>query len=204
MKDTSIDNKYRILRANRPELFVERPQGEYQIQPEGGEVCYEDSYVLVIRDPVITPAGSLGSYLRIISPPNRAPGAVILPVAADSVILLQHPRHALGRSVLEAPRGFGEVGEEAEACARRELMEELGCSALALHSLGNVYPDSGLLETRVALFAANVTECPLVTEVGVNAITLSIRAFEEAIREGAVEDGFTIAAFCRARLLGLL
>jgi 8-oxo-dGTP pyrophosphatase MutT (NUDIX family) len=55
-----------------------------------------------------------------------------------------------------APSGFVEPGETTEASALRELEEEasLTCAPSDLHPLGLLLLDPGVLEARVALFAA--------------------------------------------------
>ena len=59
--------------------------------------------------------------------------------------------------MLELPSGAIEPGEAPEAAARRELLEETGCEAGELVSLGQFHVDSGRLETQQwAFFAPDV------------------------------------------------
>jgi len=55
--------------------------------------------------------------------------AAVLPVTPQKqIVLTREYRHGLGRIVHSLPGGTARNGESAEACARRELMEETGYS----------------------------------------------------------------------------
>ena len=56
--------------------------------------------------------------------------AAVLPLTADRKVVLTHEyRHGLGRVAVALPGGTAEDGENPEACARRELLEETGLEA---------------------------------------------------------------------------
>jgi 8-oxo-dGTP pyrophosphatase MutT (NUDIX family) len=65
-------------------------------------------------------------------------------------------RHQFESEVWQAPSGFVDEGEEPAATARRELEEEtaFNCAPEHILPLGTLMPDAGLIEARVALFAA--------------------------------------------------
>jgi ADP-ribose pyrophosphatase YjhB (NUDIX family) len=83
-------------------------------------------------------------------------GVAVVPVRAGAILLLNHYRHPVSQFVWELPRGFIDAGEEPADAARRELEEESGmvCGRQDLISLGTFFPDPGILQARVALFAA--------------------------------------------------
>ena len=195
--------RYDELRQSRPDLFVVRDENCYPIR-SGGEVIAENAHFLLLDDQVLSPDGKQSSYLRVVSPTDGSPGAAILPIADGMIVLLDHPRHAIGQRALEVPRGFGEQGETAENCARRELEEELGVSAEQLVPLGGLHPDTGLLAAEVALFAATVPSAGWKTESGVEVQLMSVADTEKAICEGSISDSFTIACVYRARLRGII
>ncbi|GHF51482.1 NUDIX domain-containing protein [Streptomyces morookaense] len=213
---------YDRLRAARPELFGNSPGGiEILLDPARIEearrsvgagtdepvgVVYADRFVTVVRDAVRFPGGALGLYVRLV-PTAESPGAVVLPlVGADGIVLVEHYRHATRRWHWEAPRGMGAAGATGAANAVRELEEELGAQAEELVPLGALHPDSGLLGEHVELFAARIRGTgALDTAEGIRrASTVSRRTAEEMIASGAITCAFTIAAFTRARLKGLL
>jgi ADP-ribose pyrophosphatase len=84
--------------------------------------------------------------------------AAICAVTEDGrVPLVRQFRPAVEDSVLELPSGAIDPGEEPEAAIRRELLEETGCEAGEIVTLGVLHTDSGRMETRQwAFFARDV------------------------------------------------
>jgi ADP-ribose pyrophosphatase len=201
--------KYLALLAERPDFFATRTENVFPIleaDPYVSGVFYEDAYVKLVRDNVRFPSGNAGGYLRIISPPSGAIGVAILPIVDHQILLLRHPRHATGMIHLEIPRGFGEEKEEHCESARRELAEEIGWEADKLVDLGLLFPDSGLLTAKVNLFAAEIRGAPasFTPEVGTEIVIHSIDDCIQMIGDGRISDSFTIAAFMRAQLIGVI
>ncbi len=80
-------------------------------------------------------------------------GAVaILPVDGDEVVLIRQYRAAIDGWILEAPAGTLEEGEEPDACAARELIEETGLAAAELVPLGPVYTTPGFSDEVIHLY----------------------------------------------------
>jgi ADP-ribose pyrophosphatase len=107
-------------------------------------------------DTVRFPDGSVGELEMI-----RHPGAsAVVPFASDprspdpEVLLIRQFRHAADRYVWEVPAGRLGPGETPEACARRELEEEAGVTAGALHRLTTIYTTPGFTDERIHLFLA--------------------------------------------------
>ena len=84
------------------------------------------------------------------------PGAVvILPVDAQGRLLwITQYRYAAGRTLLELPAGTLEEGEEPEACARREVVEEVGFAAGTWQALGGFYSAPGFCSEYLYAFLA--------------------------------------------------
>jgi 8-oxo-dGTP pyrophosphatase MutT (NUDIX family) len=85
------------------------------------------------------------------------PGAVgILAVDDSHVWLTRQPREAAGMTAsLEIPAGKLDVpGEAPEACARRELVEEIGKQAERWEEIDAFYTSPGFSDERVWLFLA--------------------------------------------------
>jgi nudix-type nucleoside diphosphatase (YffH/AdpP family) len=92
---------------------------------------------------------------------DHGSAASVLPFdAARRVALLARlPRvgpayHGLDPRVMEAAAGMIDDGEAADACARREAMEELGVRLDALDFVANCWPAAGHSGERVALYLA--------------------------------------------------
>ena len=213
-----MDRNYIDLIKERPELFRNSgEEGEIRIltgseaimsieeelQKEIG-ILYEDDYIILLRDAVIFPDMSRGTYIRII-PREADGGVVILPVLEEKILLLRHYRHSLRRFVWEVPRGFGEAGLTAEENAVKELAEETGIIDPVLEYLGKVCPDSGTRSDQVSVFRVKLS--PAYTfksrdeKEGIDAYRLvSKRELRELVGSGDMIDGFTLSAVALACL----
>lgn len=149
---------------------------------------------------------------HIIDQKNGQSGCAVLPIDRfGNIVLVRQKRIALDATVWEAPRGYAEVGEDATHCARRELNEETGLHSEELDfvSLGCVSPDSGLLSTRVSLFAAisnnafsglRQIDSAEIAEVGI----FSPAEQKSLIASNELVDGFTLSLLLKATYAGLL
>jgi ADP-ribose pyrophosphatase len=165
-------------------------------------VAFKDQYTLILRDAVQHPDGSLGTYIRMISP---IPGVVILPVWQQKVLLIRHFRHATRAWHLEIPRGFGSSMDTLRS-AQRELAEEIDASNVSWESLGDTYPDTGATNSVVALFFAEVHSYgkPDTKEAISDIIPVPIEEFERMISESELTDGYLLAAYARAKAKRLI
>jgi ADP-ribose pyrophosphatase len=175
-------------------------------------VVYEDPYLIVLRDAVRKPNGSLGTYVRTL-PASGSAGAAVLPLLDGKIVLLRHFRHATRKWHLEIPRGYGEEGVSAADQARQELWEEIEAVADNLIHLGPFHSNTGAASDQVELFLAEISAVgsPQADE-GIDAI--EIRTPQQVARlisennaddiQPTITDSFTIGAFTRAWLRGLL
>ena len=92
---------------------------------------YSGRVISLDEDTVRFPDGSTGTLAVV-----RHPGAsAIVPFLSDprgenpTVLLIRQYRHATGGYLFEVPAGRLDAGEKPEDCARRELLEETGCTA---------------------------------------------------------------------------
>lgn len=86
-------------------------------------------------------------------------GAAVLPVLDDGrILLIRQLRPAVGGRVLELPAGRLEPGEPPEACAWRELQEEVGYRPGRLERLGEIFSSVGFCNERIHLFVARELE----------------------------------------------
>jgi ADP-ribose pyrophosphatase len=107
-------------------------------------------------DTVRFPDGSTGE-LEIF----RHPGAsAVVPFLSDptgedpQLLLIKQYRYAAGGYVYEIPAGRLDAGEDPEACARRELEEETGCTASGVQFLTTIFTTPGFCDERIHLFMA--------------------------------------------------
>lgn len=107
-------------------------------------------------DQVRFPDGTTGE-LEIIRHPGASAVVPFLtdPASADpQVLLLKQYRYATGGTIYEIPAGRLEPGEAPESCARRELLEETGCSATSIVPLTSMFTTPGFTDERIHLFMA--------------------------------------------------
>lgn len=107
-------------------------------------------------DSVRFPDGNAGELEMI-----RHPGAsAVVPVLSPDgtmdpeILLIRQYRYAAEGVIWEIPAGRLDPGEEPEACARRELLEETGMEAERLEKLTTIYTTPGFTDERIHLFAA--------------------------------------------------
>jgi len=86
----------------------------------------------------------------------RHPGAVAIValVGDDQVVMIRQYRHAAGEVLWELPAGVLMPGEEPAACARRELVEEVGYQAGEVIPVISVFPSPGFSSEIIHVFVA--------------------------------------------------
>ncbi|MGP1272480.1 MAG: NUDIX hydrolase [Phycisphaerales bacterium] len=87
----------------------------------------------------------------------RHPGAVIvIPLLEHGgLVMVRQPRAAIGERLVEFPAGTLEPGEDAGACAPRELREETGYRAATLLPVGRFYTSPGMSDELMHAFVAS-------------------------------------------------
>lgn len=172
-------------------------------------IVFDDPYLVILRDLVEFPGGFRGGYIRLY---NRAyleggaAGVVTLPVRDGKVLLMHNFRHATRSWHWEIPRGFGEPGVAAEVQARAEVREEIGVEVDELVDMGLYFNNTGLEGNPISLFLARITQEPVANpEISVDQLRwVPIKELEGMIAHAEITDGFTIAAYTRAKLRGLI
>lgn len=132
-------------------------------------------------------------------------GVVVVPVFAGKLLLVRHYRPVTGLTLTEFPRGFGRaaddgVSAEEQACLEgaRELLEETGLIASNTKFLGHIWPDSGLLGTRVAVVCVE-TSAALIPESSDGEVDsrtwVHPNEVNHLIHSGQMRDGISLAAY---------
>lgn len=127
------------------------------------------------------------------------PGAAAVVAADDAgrVVLIHQYRHAAGGYIWELPAGVLGPGEAPEACAVRELREEVGLVAERIRALGSILTTPGFCDERIHLFLAQGLrdeghrhdEDEVIDEIARMPLTDALAR----IRDGTIVDGKTIA-----------
>lgn len=130
---------------------------DYRELPERLErkVIYESDFVCLYADKVRLPDGRIIEKYHQIHYPHEAVSLVIFN-EKDEVLLIHSKRYTVMRLEWEIPAGVVEDGESKEEAARRECMEETGCTVKDLKFLCTENPSNGMSDGICHVFAARV------------------------------------------------
>ncbi len=168
------------------------------------EIVFQGKVFTVRRDAVRLPNGRV-AHLDIIA----HHGAVtMLPIDAEgNVWFVRQYRHAAGETILELPAGTLEPGEPPEACAARELQEEIGMAAENLTLLGEFYLAPGYsTEYQYIYLATGLTPSSLPQDADeiLEPVAFPYEEVVKMAREGKIRDAKTLAALFLAAARGVV
>ncbi len=133
----------------------------------------------------------------------RHPGAAaVVPVHPDGTVTLVHQyRHAGGGMHYEIPAGVLEEGEAPEACAARELSEEVQLQADVLTRLTTIFTTPGFTDERIHLFVAQSlrpTEGQPEADEFIHVVRMPMALALQMTTDGRITDGKTICGLSLA------
>jgi len=147
-------------------------------------------------DQVRFPDQSTGE-LEIIRHPGASAVLPFLsePTGADpQILLIKQYRYAAEDFLYEVPAGRLDPNESPIDCARRELMEETGCTATRIDPLYTFYTTPGFIDERIHGFmATGLTRGQARREADefMTLETLTLSHALELIKSGEIRDGKT-------------
>ncbi|HET7295970.1 MAG TPA: NUDIX hydrolase [Gemmatimonadales bacterium] len=160
---------------------------------------YTGRVVRLDVDTVRFPDGSTGALEMI-----RHPGAAaIVPCASDpkgadpTILLIRQYRYATGGHLWEIPAGTLNAGEDPDACARRELLEEAGVAAGRLERLTSIWTTPGFTDEVIHLYLASDLEAKSPSrerDEFIEVVPQPLSWVLGRIREGEIRDAKTIVA----------
>lgn len=113
---------------------------------------YENPWIRVSHEEVITPGGSDGIY-GVVHFKNHAVG--IIPVDAEgNTWLVRQSRYTLNRQTWEIPEGGAALGSDLLATAKRELEEETGWRARNWRPLLHMHLSNSVTDEEATVFTA--------------------------------------------------
>lgn len=154
----------------------------------------------VYQDQVELPDGRV-TKLDVVA---HDPAVTILPVDEQGLVwFIRQYRYPAGETLLELPAGMVEPGEAVDACAARELREEIGMSANEIIPIGGFYLAPGYSSEYLYAFIARGLKPDALPQDEDEFIEVEKVPLDEVYRvmaEGKLRDAKTIAALCLARL----
>ena len=119
--------------------------------------------------------------------------AIVPLTPAGDVILVRQFRPPVRTELLEIPAGLLDVdGEDALACAGRELTEETGYRSTEIAFLGGVYLSPGFTDEYIHIFWARTLEAPDgPAEDGIAVVRMPFAQAVAAARAGRIRNAAT-------------
>lgn len=132
-------------------------------------VIYESDWVSLYSDKVKMPDGRIFDTYHKLHYPHESVSVVIIN-EKDEILMIQSKRYVTSRLEWEVPAGRIENSESPENAARRECLEETGCTLKDLTYLCCHNPSNGMSDLKLHVFGAKVdTETSKIDENEVNA-----------------------------------
>jgi len=167
-------------------------------QRKSTKLIYENAWISVHHDEVITPTGSEGIYGKIVFK-NKAIG--IIPLDDDNnTWLVGQYRYTLDEYCWEIPMGGGPLGEDKLSTAKRELKEETGIKAkkweliMRLHTSNSVTDEEGFIYVARDL---NFGETDFDSTEDLQVKKLPLEEVVKMIHNGEITDAITIAGILK-------
>ncbi|MDB5163886.1 MAG: putative hydrolase [Candidatus Saccharibacteria bacterium] len=158
------------------------------------KVVYQNKWMKIREDSVITPQGAKGIYGVVES--NDSVIIVVLN-SKDEVYITKNFRYPAQAWKWELPGGGGD-NEDLLKASKRELEEETGITAKQWTKLGFTNVSNGLMTERMATYLAQDLsfngDKEASDELIIDAKFVSLEEIDSMIHEGELDDGQSITA----------
>lgn len=164
-------------------------------------VVYENPWINVRHDEVITPAGTEGIY-GVVHFKNKAIGVVAID-DEQHIFLVKQSRYALDAFTWEIPEGGCPHDEEPLDAAKRELEEEVGVVAAEWHALMTMHLSNSVSDEIAYIFVAKTLSQGVQQLESTEDIVVKRIPFSEALAmvlRGEITDSISVAAILRVAL----
>ena len=167
-------------------------------------VAYQNPWIVVYHDDVLRPDGRPGIY-GVVHFRNRAVGVVALD-EKDRVLLVGQYRYTLDVYSWELPEGGAPEGEDPEAAARRELLEETGYSAECWQPILRAHLSNSVSDEEAVCFLATGLSAGAACPEGTEELRVRWVPFAEALAmtaDGRITDALSVLGLQRVALMRL-
>ncbi len=165
------------------------------------QVVYENPWIRVSHEEVITPKGTDGIY-GVVHFKNTAIGVVPLDDQGNTWLVKQS-RYALNQFTWELPEGGCPQGESPLNAAKRELEEEVGLLANNWQPLMTMHLSNSVTDEVCYVFVARELHPgtqQLEASEDIEVQKLPLRDAIEMVKRGEITDGISVAALLRLAL----
>ena len=165
------------------------------------EEKYQGSFLSLHVDQVLLPNGRT-STREVVEHVDDV--AVLALDDRNNVLTVTQYRYVIGKPLLEIHAGKLEPGEDPVSGALRELKEETGAVPDTFLPMGVTLPSPGCLSERLYLFLArglHMESQQLDEDEFLNVERIPFNEMVHRVMDGEIEDGKTIAAVLKAKVL---
>jgi len=170
-------------------------------QTKTSAVVYENPWIKISHDEVITPNNTDGIY-GVVHFKNTAIGVVPLDDAGNTWLVKQS-RYTLNQYTWEIPEGGCPQGESPLAAAQRELEEEVGLIASEWQQLMTMHLSNSITDEFCVVFVArglSLGKQQLEATEDIEVKKLPLAEAVAMVKSGEITDGISVAALLRIAL----
>jgi len=171
-------------------------------QKKNSKLIYDNAWISVHHDEVITPTGTDGIYGRVAFK-NKAIGIIPLDEHNNTWLVGQY-RYTIDEYSWEIPMGGGPMGEDSLLAAKRELKEETGIEAkdweciMRLHTSNCITDEEGFVYVAKDL-SYGETNFDDTEDLQIKKLPFS--EVVQMINKGEITDAITIAGILKFNAL---
>lgn len=170
-------------------------------QTKSSRVAYENPWIKISHEEVITPKGTDGIY-GVVHFKNTAIG--IVPIDSEgNTWLVKQSRYTLNQYTWEIPEGGCPQGEEPLTAAKRELEEEVGLQAHDWQQLMTMHLSNSVTDEFCVVFVARdlfAGHQQLESTEDIEYKKVPLREAIDMVKRGDITDGISVAALLRVAL----
>lgn len=164
---------------------------------------YDNPWISITHEQVITPAGTDGIY-GVVHFKTRAIG--IIPIDAEGYTwLVRQFRYTLHQHLWEIPMGGGKLHEDPLVAAQRELQEETGFSANDWREIMRLHISKSVTDEEGVVFVARDLQAGIAqlehTEADLEVLRLPLTEAIQWVMDGKITDVISCAGLLKLHAL---